>query len=371
MMHMKSMWTVAVSMFVVVHMIGCGVDEEVATTQQAAGPPVPPPIECPPNGCFNSPTIELEPYGQHEFSLLGEPNLQHTSIPSVNGRAQIMKHGVSYDLYIEKGRIHGKHSLLPTLKGQDLVGAEILFLPENAEPFMMQIYGVRTDSFALGAHDEFEAYKLTWHYLGKPAFPDLQRVCHDPNQIQSGEYHVLQYLGLEDGESVVFEGDRFDSESKTVDPDLYPDWFNVGCAGTVLAKLYMLRQTSHRQSTAPAAPHEQRQATLKMLTAAYCDGTSFTVTGEPLLWQGGLFQFPPSLVDEKKPLELEARWTETGAQCLGAPRLLETAAQHSFGDIRHAVAAQCPDVPACTNTDAWDYDKALLITANPPPASSP
>lgn len=80
------------------------------------------------------------------------------------------------------------------------------------------------------------------------------------------------------------------------------EWLNLACVDDALAK-----RTLHHQMTANDA---ENRAVLRMWTADYCGGLPFTMRGEGINWS-------------KKPnLEIEAQWTETGATCLTAPRIL-------------------------------------------------
>jgi ADYC domain len=336
---------------------------ELASVSQAEG------SRCPPVGCFNSPEIEHERYGMHELHLRGRPNLRGIAIQSKDDRALIVKGGTVYALQVENGRLFGIDPPRPPLAGPDLVGAEIVLEPANAPPFVIHIDAVRPAQFELGPQDPFEAYKLSWHELGKPADP-RQKACVDPNLIAEGETLWYENLGLEPGESVVFEGDRIDGARKSIDGTWQPDWFSIGCAGTALGKLYMLRETTVSSPSPDLARH---RATLKMLVADYCGtGVAFTVAGEPLFWRSPpRMDYPGAEAVPAYPYEIEARWTAEGAACLGTPRLAVTEAHHAFGDVAAAIAAECPGLPACANTDAWDFDKAILVTANPPLNPSP
>ena len=70
------------------------------------------------------------------------------------------------------------------------------------------------------------------------------------------------------------------------------------------------------QSSTP----DERQATLKMLTAKYCDAVSYTRNGTFLLWQSltGWTEgvIPPTVNDGP----MEAKWTAKGAACLSHSR---------------------------------------------------
>src|SRR5690606_26718795 len=76
-------------------------------------------------------------------------------------------------------------------------------------------------------------------------------------------------------------GEAYDLDSKTVAPK-DPGWITVASAGSAAAKLRLLGYGPQSSETTP----DQRQATLKMITADYCgDGTSYTENGTPVLWE--------------------------------------------------------------------------------------
>lgn len=75
---------------------------------------------------------------------------------------------------------------------------------------------------------------------------------------------------MELDEAIVFETDRFDAASKTMDPVGDPRWFNIGCAGHTLAKMHLTRNTIASGAAAHGVSANDRQATLKMLVADYC-----------------------------------------------------------------------------------------------------
>src|SRR6185436_5096972 len=57
-------------------------------------------------------------------------------------------------------------------------------------------------------------------------------------------------------------------------------WLNVACAGGALSKMRLMGLDPTRPSSSP----DERQATLKMITAKYCGTTSYTENGVPLFW---------------------------------------------------------------------------------------
>jgi hypothetical protein len=99
-----------------------------------------------------------------------------------------------------------------------------------------------------------------------------------------------------------------------------------------------------------------------MLVADYCNtGDPFTVAGQKLVWQGDAVSFfsPPGL--------LEARWTEAGAACLFAPRMLfptTPLGATEFPDIVNQIKAVCLPAP-CPDLDPLHPNGADRVSANP------
>jgi hypothetical protein len=94
-------------------------------------------------------------------------------------------------------------------------------------------------------------------------------------------------------------GEVYGEEGEIVTSDA---WNHLACVDDALAKrtLYELEDKD------PA----KNRAALRMLTAAYCSDTSWTVRGEWIEW------------GHKNEFNVEAQWDENGATCLTAPRLL-------------------------------------------------
>jgi hypothetical protein len=315
--------------------------------------------------CENS--DELLYRGFRGFRKNGEPNEQGMSIRSVDGRPKLYDaNGGEWNLYVEEHRIIGRGAK-KTISGKDLIGAEIIIDQDNQPPFAIHIDHVRTIEFPFGDADKLDAYTLSRRHDGEqptPFSPD-RRLCNampfpDPKE------RFDQLLGLDPDETVVFAGDYYDIEHVRTRCD--DDWINFGCAGQTLAKLLLTRNTCESQDAPPGADEEQlareRQATLKLLVADYCDtGAHLTVSGEPLVWQGGLVDLAAD------PTTLEARWDENGAICMGTPRLLENPPPPGAGFppnvwdfIVEACDGQVP--PPCANTDPRDIDGALRLSSN-------
>jgi hypothetical protein len=178
----------------------------------------------------------------------------------------------------------------------------------------------------------------THHWVMPPAFSEL--------------------LNMKPDEALVFAGDRIDARQKTMSDTADPLWFNIGCAGHALSKLFMTRNTL--ASTPPAGflppTWAMRQATLKLLAADYCGtGTPFTVAGQLLNWTGYSKEAKGGYYATPVPKSIEAHWNENGAICLTEPRVESSdlpEARLEFPDVREAIKAECRRaLPACSAVD--------------------
>jgi len=214
----------------------------------------------------------------------------------------------------------------------EAAGAAIVARPQT--PGAPQLEGLSLVDLVFDLRDGSDR-----RYTLKIAASKTTRFWADPQG--SVPTYVLTYASASDptpqalcttavNQAILFAGDRYDSLNKIViSTDAEPSgWFNVACAGTALAKLYLTRHTQASQIT--MTTRGERQAMLKMFTADVCgDGTSFTVHGQPLLWADakGITKFAGN------PVSIEAIWNDAGAVCLDTPRRPELAS---------SIAARCP-----------------------------
>lgn len=348
------------------------VESEKVVTQAAAGGP------CPEEGCGgNSPVIDVIDF--HELNLLGLPNLEGFAIDAIGGRAQIRTSTQSYDLRVTNGIITGTRTGLPTLAGTALVGAWFpirnVFTGKRYVLTIMHVGRMQYFVPPAATPPPVETYTLEWHLAAPGGGVDhALNVCSNVDGVikrealRRNDGVSPELMGLLAWEAVVFEGDRVNTARKTMWNGFDDRWFNIGCAGHTLAKLYLTRNTVHTQPSGLFRAWEHRQATLKLLAADYCgNGTVFTSAGQSLVWQGdAMSYFSP-------PMELEARWTENGAKCLNVPRMkhpspgVETA---PFPDIMGQILAVCAPVK-CADTaagnDPFDDDGMDRISSNPFP----
>ncbi len=228
-------------------------------------------------------------------------------------------------------------------QGNTLVGAT-LTLQSPAGPFSVQVTDFRQVSYYDGGPGpRIAAFRLQYPVLDpKTGFTTLVDVC---------PYEAVDDHGVAGTWAILSSGDRFDRATTTINvtgPAVGP-WFNVSCAGDVIAKLLRIRHAYAAEDGAHHTTWKQRQAALNMFTAKYCPGGPLqTVFGQPLTWadQAGWSTLAPFTT-------YEAIWTANGAYCLRVPRLA------AVGDVPCAP-------PPCTAADlaAWKTHGGLL-SANP------
>jgi len=172
--------------------------------------------------------------------------------------------------------------------------------------------------------------------------------------------------GLPDGHFVVFSGDRYEADRKTVKTGKDAgEWINIACDGSAPMKLHANRHTSDSGDSPYIATNAERQAMLKMYVADYCgEGEEHTVNGHPLeiindkSWAPSLS--PGFVIKGKNQFlgltsveSVEAVWDADGALCLDEPRYAKK------GDIKCELKS-CFDWP----NKSWKSHGSLL-TGNP------
>jgi hypothetical protein len=329
--------------------VGCSQVEDTSEDLQSVGGGG----HCPPWVCANSPEVMLN--GMHDANLRGLPNKQGIWLEGVSPKSRvpaIFVGGVPYKLLVSpRWNKLGAQTPGGTLQGAQLVGAELHLLYENRPLVNIRIDSVREIAFPIGDPFPIEVYKLSWYepwtggQIGK-------NVCNGPEATDAKN----DLLGMAKDETLVFVGDRIDGDRLTIADDPDNVWLNFGCAGRTLAKLFLTRNTNASGSQNPRA----NQATLKMMAADYCGkGEPITMSGTPIRWQGGLVQYMPT------PDKIEARWDENGARCVNDLRL-EANPNPDFPDPRAKLMSFCKP-PPCTNTNLYDFDGALRVSAIPMP----
>jgi hypothetical protein len=216
-------------------------------------------------------------------------------------------------------------------------------------------------------HVTLESYLLNWNEF-KNGWGDARNVCTNPPSRENPD--ALGMVGSLAFHTLLFEGDLIDPVGKR-DTGVDPLWFNLGCAGSALAKLAL---TGHTEAARNAGTFvttlPERQTMLKLLTADYCgDGTPFTVAGQPLNWRDD--RGTMKLLKPADQLVREARWTEAGPACLDKPRVdvhPTTLSDQVFGvnaDIYALATATCAKMPPQCDDLTLETDGYHLLSATP------
>jgi len=128
--------------------------------------------------------------------------------------------------------------------------------------------------------------------------------------------------------AVIVQGETYLETGQADGARSTPDWFNIACAGSAIAKLRLL---GYDPMVPGGVLPAERAATLKMLTARYVRNSSqaWTRTGTPLRWEptrrinGELVTYLGG-PDSTKLGPYEADWTGEGPICVAHTRLAST-----------------------------------------------
>jgi hypothetical protein len=339
----------------------CAGAPEVASGEQGSGGGV-----CHSSICNSD---EVMHYGVWEANLWGRRDVNGIHLRTTEtGRAAIYKEDTAYDLHVEKGKISGTHAVHGTISGKDLVGMRIELLQEDEPYYNITIKHVGDGvAFEAAPNDGVETYTMVWH--DGVSADNGKAVCNSIGGNGPDE-KLFHLFGMLPTETVAFEGDRFDPYAMTTAAKADNDWFNFGCAGHTLAKLYLLRYTVNTMQVDDWA---QRQTMLKMFVGDYCgSGKTFTRAFEPIGWKGGhhpnydpLVQFTTDPNDHP----LDARWNPKGAACVRNPRMqwsthADWSAEFTNPDALTRIRDACHWLPICDNNDPEDLAGALVVSAN-------
>lgn len=117
----------------------------------------------------------------------------------------------------------------------------------------------------------------------------------------------------------LIKGETYDRDLILVNPGM-TNWVTLACEEEAAFKMKRLTYGPNDTlgTTGVAATVDQRQATLKMLTADYCGtGDPYTIQGFPLKWKNR----SNTAVNWSTSTTIEARWDADGATCLSRPRV--------------------------------------------------
>lgn len=324
-------------------------------------------LNCPDWGCSAN-SSRINTYDFHELNIFGAQNTEGFRI------FDFVKGGTKYQIDVVNGRLRGRNGAL-IISGAGLVNAEIRLEHTDAggvvKHYALKVLDVNlwpffADNNGGAPNPQFEAYRIYFSPMtrGVPTGP-WRTICKNPNLPRKERLFLP-------GETVVlFEGERISAKHKSIAQALDPAWFNIGCAGHALAKMYMTGHVEAAASAGYPTSIDDRRSILKMFTGDYCGtGRAFTVPGVPLEWmdhKGWMDYEPPPW-----SVQLEARWTPNGASCLNTPRVVANSTPLSdmvFGlngiNVIPAIAQECGALPPACAPGVIDLAGHHLNSANP------
>lgn len=271
----------------------------------------------------NSPAVGLEPIGT---ATINDPFGSDMNLVGIRDWS-----GNQLDVDIIQGAIIADPQGAAAM-GSALVGFELVF--ENA---------AKTQLFV-----EIANYKKVADWTPAQQGVDTYALAYFDPTTGEGPFNVCPGLDLDHTSTLIIRDETYNDDA-TVNPGK-TDYATFACRGHAIAKMKLLGKAPN---DGYGSDWEDRQATLKMITADYCGiGESFTVAGTHLF-----------LHDEDKinpqdgsedPNRIEAKWDMNGAICLNTPRAVTVA----------EVKNHCALPPAC-DTDLDDYLGGHWITVLP------
>jgi hypothetical protein len=295
---MTSMTSRSVTFLFLVSICACDDAGEPVAIERDGG------FGCPPWQCGTN-TSEINGKSLQELHLGGEPNADGVELVGFVPPPGVLfswELGVEGDALVAGGQFGNS-----TLSGNQLIGSTL----------MVRIEADVVVPVVITDHDEVPSWASNGEPLAAYAlvYADLDEPSLDRSICKGTLVDPLQVA------VVVLADERYDLDAKTVIAD-QDDWITLACAGSAAAKMALFGYGPHAEFEGGGSPAsvDQRQATLKMITADYCGtGHSYTVDGTPLAWenQSGTVEFDPDAGDH------EAIWTAEGALCLDTPRVVD------------------------------------------------
>lgn len=324
-------------------------EPEVGTTDEAV-------IKCPKTwGCGeNSPVMDVWEF--HELNVNGLPNEAGVRVLG------LYRKGDSYRPVVTGAELTARSNnpaAYKDLTGFDLEGAYFeVSAPGAAYPLRIHIKQVNlTTKYWVGDPDANYTYELEYEYTDPGSTHPVTNLCWNPPEESTQFPNAI--------EALLFAGDRYDAVTKEVTTTNDQDgWFNIGCAGSALAKMHLTRHTTAGATPKLDAGWDARQALLKMYVSDVCGtGHAFTEQGTPLHWEN-VDAWMTLTGDESS---YEAVWSEKGAICLDQHRL-----EKKYPGLTADIAATCQaagkPLPPCTGAPgfpaAWPGG-AQVLSANP------
>lgn len=302
-------------------------------------------------GCTgNSPV--MGPYRSHEFHTGGLENREGLRVDG------LWIAGVRYAPLVIGARLSAVRGA--TVKtGAALVDGYFRVLDDDTgAEFHIRIAHVsNVVRYWLGDADVVQTYELVYRQL--PAITELPVCANPPDSLDPTSGGGAPAAWLAPFEAILFTGDRYDGVTKAVwatGGEPTHGWFNIGCAGSALAKLHLNRHTTAGAKGLYVASPDARQTLLNAFTANLCGtGAAFTEPGTPLRWTDAA-GWKPALDPAATP---EGVWGPAGVICL------EDAYRLPWFDPAAVWCAPppCDQVPGFTEA-TWK-DVGLVRTAVP------
>lgn len=264
------------------------------------------------SGFGNSPVVNGNTL--HHFSLDGTRNEDGLRIIGAEF-ADTKRFPVTVDPSTEQWLGLDPDTGIPSYVGTQMLGARLVLEDIDGQEISLELVEIDTEVLSWSnSGTKLSAYRA----LYKDAQGQQQSVCPS--------------LALDEQWFVLIAGETYDPVTHQVHAD--PAWVTLACAGQAAAKMKLLgyHAAGPRQSTP-----DERQATLRMITADYCGtGTSFTTAGAQVAWRDSANTVDPPFTEST----LEAMWGPNGAICLDTPRYVD----------RSVLEDWC-DIPTCTGED--------------------
>lgn len=327
---------------------GCALDGTVDVEETASDLR----LDCEDWGCGqNSPIADVVFHDLHKYGLANRQGFRIVGFK---------KGATTYQIDVTAGRLYGLHATLPRLEGATLVGA-IITVARGTKLYDIRVTRVTSAPyFVAGLIATMPAYQFDWAVAGSTQYKTL---CSNPT-------YGPDTLGMDPVTAVLFEGEMIDSRAKTVANVLDPNWFNIGCAGTALAKLALMGRVDASRGLLPPSTQADKQALLKSIVADVCGtGDVFTVPHEPLTWKDDRGW----LVHGTGARTLEGRWTSAGASCYSKARLDPSTAPGSYyaemfpSGVWAALNSKCAGrmPPPCADANPDSLSGYHFVTASP------
>ena len=310
---------------------------------------------CPKLGCGSN-SAHLGPAEFHELDeTRTQANLEGFRITGFKKSGSTLDYKLDVTGTTLTGQLNWFGTWVTALSGQGLAGSTIYLVGPGGVKYSLLIAGVTSQTMWQAPLVQIETYQLRWKFTDYDFGWQDQPVCVDPPNRYEGEWQLWNSIT----EAILFTGDRYDTNALEIDSVGPSPWFNIACAGTVMAKLALNRHTSATQTSSFPTTLDQRQAMLKMYTSDVChNGDALTVTGTKLRWASSNGLSSPAIPVNS----LEAAWGKDGAICLSTHRLNGTA-----DDMDSQIAASC-NVQGLTRPPPCTFELmsgAYLITTSP------